>query len=285
MENYVKINSSEFKDYFTFKDTESLNKAIYSHIEFLHDNDVPQSAINVLWYIGSHSLGVRGVSWCFRATIAEALGVSVRTISRAFTTLKKYGIINKIPTVKGWRRSVDAVQIMPVSFQRVPAMEADKPNNINGSSDKNQNEPISTIKKQENNNNNSSQSILGKISNLSTNIDLDGNLKNIVKYVALKLGEKVKNDGLEIVSFGAYCEKVLSNEIRKYGAKKAMEDRIKAKKAAAASQFESFVFDRYGAKYEELGAFTKAEAVREYEAMTNPKPKGVKLPLYNWLEA
>jgi endo-alpha-1,4-polygalactosaminidase (GH114 family) len=143
-------------------------------------------------------------------------------------------------------------------------------------------EPFETESiKQEKENKRENQSIIEKVSKISTNIDLDGNLKNIVRYLALKIGDKVKN-GLQIVSFSSYCEKVFSNEIRKFAARKKLEEAMKQKEESARRQFDNFVMHNFGERFADLGSFVQQEALRIYREATQPDRNPV--PFYNWLE-
>lgn len=140
---YAIINDESFVELEIFNTQDEMNQAIYSHVDFLREQIVDQAVIDLLWFLGRHSNGVKGVSYCSRKKIAEHFTCSTRTISRRFRTLIEYGIIDKVATVKGgWQRSVDAVRILPVSSQRVKADKPKKPHEINVPSYKTENEPI-----------------------------------------------------------------------------------------------------------------------------------------------
>jgi biotin operon repressor len=287
MTTFAAINFKELKQYETFSSVAQMDESIYEYIDHIRNN-VPQSVIDVLLCLGRASLRCVGLSFMKQATIANQTGYSRKTINKALKTLEALGVIDSVQTkTKAGRPSVKVVRILPFCLERllqgVTPTEANEANNDAALTLMNEFEPFEKESpKQEKNIISDNQSIIEKVSKLSTIINLDGNLKNIVRYLALKVGNKVKNDGLEILSFGAYCEKVLANEIRLFAARKQQDDRKKAKEAAARKKFEDFVWKHYGAKYEDLGSFVQGEAIREYNEMMNPKPQ--RIPFYNWLE-
>ena len=287
MTTFAAINLKELKKHETFSSVEEMDKSIYSYIDHIR-GEVPTSVIDVLLCIGKASLRCVGLSFMKQETIAKDTGYSRKTINKALKTLETLGVVDSVRTkTKAGRPSVKVVRILPFCLERLHAGVTSY-NGGEANSDAaltliDEFEPFKAeSQKQESNNISDNENIIKKVAKLSTTIDLEGNLKNIVRYLALKLGEKVKN-GLQIESFGAYCEKVLANEIRRFAVKKKIEDRKKAKEAAAKNRFDNFVMRLFGDRFENLGAMGQQEARRMYHEATQPKRTPV--PFYNWLEA
>jgi hypothetical protein len=286
MTAFTTIEFQELKKHESFSTIDEMDNAIYSYIEHIR-KDVPQSVIDVLLCLGRASLRCVGLSFMKQSTIANLTGYSRKTINKALKTLEVLGVVDSVRTkTKAGRPSVKIVRILPFCLERLqPAVttrEVDEAKGDNGLTLIDEFEPIKTeSQKQEKENNKENQSIIEKVSRLSTNIDLDGNLKNIVRYLALKIGDKVKN-GLQIENFSSYCEKVFSNEIRKFAAKKKLEEAMKQKEESARRQFDNFVMHNFGGKFVDLGSFVQQEAFRMYREATQPVRRIV--PFYNWLE-
>ncbi|MED3624670.1 helix-turn-helix domain-containing protein [Neobacillus thermocopriae] len=281
------INFKELQQYEPFSSIEEMDKSIYEYIDHIR-KDVPQSVIDVLLCLGKASLRCVGLSFMKQATIAEQTGYSRKTINKALKTLETLGVVDSVRTnTKAGRPSVKVMRILPFCLERlqqgVTSYIGDNSSNDVGLTLIDDFEPIQTeSQKQEKDIISDNKEIIEKVSILSTTIDLDGNLKNIVRYLALKIGDKVKN-GLQIQSFSSYCEKVFSNEIRKFAVMKKIEETKKQKEESARRRFDNFVLKYFGEKFEDLGSFVQKEAVRMYKEITEPKPYPV--PFYNWLEA
>jgi biotin operon repressor len=277
MTTFATINFEELKKYESFVSVEEMDKSIYEYIDYIR-KDVPQSVIDVLLCLGRASLRCVGLSFMKQSSIANLTGYSRKTINKALKTLEALGVVDSVRTkTKAGRPSVKIMRILPFCLERlqqgVTSYTGDKASNGGGLTLIDEFEPFETeSQKQEKDIISDNKEIIEKISNLSTTIDLDGNLKNIVRYLALKIGDKVKN-GLQIQSFSSYCEKVFSNEIRKFAAMKKFEEAKKQKEESARRQFDTFVLKYFGGKFEDLGSFVQKEAVRMYKEMTEPKPK------------
>lgn len=283
---FAAIDIQELKKHESFPSVEEMDKSIYSYIDHIR-KDVPQSVIDVLLCLGKASLRCVGLSFMKQATIAEQTGYSRKTINKALKTLESLGVVDSVRTkTKAGRPSVKVMRILPFCLERlqqgVTSYTSNKASNDGGLTLIDEFEPFETeSQKQEKDIISDSKEIIEKVSNLSTTIDLDGNLKNIVRYLALKIGDKVKK-GLQIQSYSSYCEKVFSNEIRKFAVMKKIEEAKKQKEESARRRFNNFVLKYFGEKFEDLGSFVQKEAVRMYKEMTEPKPYPV--PFYNWLE-
>jgi len=103
---YISIDFKTLEQYRTFESIKEMDGRIYEYIEILRQDDVPQSVIELLLFYGRSSLRVIGVSFARNETI----GISKRTVVRASQTLEKYGMIEKVKTVKKWRKSVNVIQ-------------------------------------------------------------------------------------------------------------------------------------------------------------------------------
>ncbi|MGX6441855.1 hypothetical protein ACWM35_01310 [Neobacillus sp. K501] len=283
---FAAIDIQELKKHESFPSVEEMDKSIYSYIDHIR-KDVPQSVIDVLLCLGKASLRCVGLSFMKQSTIGEQTGYSRKTINKALKTLESLGVVDSVRTkTKAGRPSVKVIRILPFCLERlqqgVTSYTRNKASNDGGLTLIDDFEPFETeSQKQERDINSDNKEIIEKVSNLSTTIDLDCNLKNIVRYLALKIGDKVKN-GLQIQSFSSYCEKVFSNEIRKFAVMKKIEEAKKQKVESARRRFDNFVLKYFGEKFEDLGSFVQKEAVRMYKEMTEPKPNPV--PFYNWLE-
>ncbi|MFE4525840.1 hypothetical protein ACFRCQ_27860 [Cytobacillus firmus] len=283
------INFQELRKFESFKSISEMDESIYEYIDYLR-NEVASSVIDVLLCLGRASLRCIGISFMKQATIANATGYSRKTINKAMKELEEFGVVDSVrtKTTKGGRPSVKVVRILPFCLerlqQRVTSRETNEVNADKGLTLIDEFEPFVTESpKQEKNIISDKKSIIQKVSQLSTNIELDGKLKNIVRYLAIKVGDRVKN-GLQIESFSSYCEKVLSNEIRRASAIDLAAKRRKEKKEAERNRFEAFVLKHYGERFEDLGSFAQGEALRQFREILKPK-RGRSVPFYNWLEA
>lgn len=267
---YLTIDLKQLESYSTFETVEEMDRAIYEHIDAIR-HDVPESTINVLRFFGRSSLRILGVSFAAYKTIADKLGVSKSTIKRAVKTLRAFGIIETIPTVKGWKKSVNIIRICrKMTPQDEPAGTSDETNGGNASGDQNEKEPLHNNHLQQESNNNKR----------STLHNPNNKIKTIIRYFALKLQDKVRN-GDNIENLAAYTERVLKAEERKANYYEKQRQHAQMKQKAERMRFESFVRRTFGDPFEDLGDFAKAEARRMYRQATR-KPK---FPFYNWLEA
>lgn len=287
MTTFAATNLKELRQHETFASVGEMDKSIYECIDYIR-HDVPQSVIDVLLCLGKASLRCVGISFMKQATIAKDASYSRKTINKAIKTLETLGVVDSVRTkTKAGRPSVKIMRILPFCLKRlqrgVTSYEGDKANGGNGLTLVDEFEPfVQESLKQESNNIRESQSITEKVFKLSTNIDIDGNLKNIVRYLAIKVGDKVKQ-GLQIESFSSYCEKVLANEIRRFAVMQSIAERKRQTKEAEKQRFDNFVMLYFGDRFEVLGSFAKQEARRMYQDATQTKRP--KVPFYNWLES
>ncbi|GAA0427245.1 hypothetical protein GCM10008934_16280 [Virgibacillus salarius] len=132
---YETLSFENIEQYRTFETTAEMDAKIYEYIELLRSDEQPESVIEVLRFFGRSSLRIKGVSFAKYQTIADSIGVSKRTVIRAINMLSDYGMIERIATVKKWRRSVNIIRILTsLTPQDDTATEdektnADKPNN------------------------------------------------------------------------------------------------------------------------------------------------------------
>lgn len=101
----MEFNVKEFRNYSQFGNIESMDEVIYAYKNVLEADRVATSTIELLLYLGGHSLMIPGVSWKKQATIAEALGYSIRTVGNGIKKLAEYGMIVKHRTISNWKTS------------------------------------------------------------------------------------------------------------------------------------------------------------------------------------
>jgi len=114
--NYEILTFENLEKYRSFETISEMDEVIYTYIERLRADELPESVIEVLRFLGRSSLRITGVSFASYKTIADAIGKSVSTVKRAIKVLKEYGIIVCIPTTKSWngksrRKSVNVIVI------------------------------------------------------------------------------------------------------------------------------------------------------------------------------
>jgi hypothetical protein len=117
---YLTTDLIELKEHATFRQQSEMDNTIYDYIEKLRADEVPESVIDVLLFLGRSSLRVLGVSFAKYDTIGKAVGKSKSTVIRAINTLKEYGMIDVIPTLKKWhgygasrKKSVNVIRVTP----------------------------------------------------------------------------------------------------------------------------------------------------------------------------
>ncbi|WP_010094490.1 helix-turn-helix domain-containing protein [Ornithinibacillus scapharcae] len=141
---HVTLSFENIEKYRTFETTREMDDTIYEYIDILLKDEAAPSVIEVLRFFGRSSLRFTGVSFAKYQTIADSIGVSKRTVLRAVKTLEQYGMIEKVATVKKWRRSVNIIRIMPeMSPQNVATTESVETNGDKASMS--EMEPQSTI--------------------------------------------------------------------------------------------------------------------------------------------
>ncbi|WP_077624958.1 helix-turn-helix domain-containing protein [Sediminibacillus massiliensis] len=139
---YLKLSFEVLHEYQTFSTKAEMDSTIYSYINHLRSIEAPESTIEVLRFFGRSSLRVLGVSFAKYQTIADCIGVSKRTVIRAVNRLEEAGMIERIATVKKWRRSVNVIQILPsMSIQGVTSTEQPEGNEDKSLNEESKKEP------------------------------------------------------------------------------------------------------------------------------------------------
>jgi hypothetical protein len=128
---YLTTDLIELKEHATFQQQSEMDNTIYEYIERLRNDEVAESVIEVLLFLGRSSLRVLGVSFAKYDTIGKAVGKSKSTVIRAVRTLKEYGMIDVIPTLKKWqgygasrKKSVNVILVTPQNETTVTPDEA-----------------------------------------------------------------------------------------------------------------------------------------------------------------
>ncbi|MGP4107778.1 helix-turn-helix domain-containing protein [Virgibacillus sp. L01] len=135
MQTYETLSIDNVQQYQTFENKYEMNEIIYQYIDVLRNDEQPTSVIEVLRFFGRSSLRVKGVSFAKYETIANSIGKSKRTVIRAINKLAGYGMIERIETVKKWRKSVNIIVIQArLSPQGVTTAEGDQatPDKVEG---------------------------------------------------------------------------------------------------------------------------------------------------------
>lgn len=114
--NIIKLNLKELHKYSLFRKQDELNQNIWSYVEWLNDNDFPQSVVDVLLNLGSRSLRVLGISFPKQSTIAADTKYSRQTVSKAIKTLESLKIIDSVDLLNKWRKSGKVYRIKPFSL-------------------------------------------------------------------------------------------------------------------------------------------------------------------------
>lgn len=114
--NTIKLNLKELNNYSLFNKQSALDESTWNYVEWLHDNDFPQSVVDVLLHLGSRSLRVLGISFPKQSTIAASTGISRQTVSTALKTLTNLGIIDSVRLLNKWRASGKVYRIKPFNL-------------------------------------------------------------------------------------------------------------------------------------------------------------------------
>ncbi|MEE1132068.1 MAG: helix-turn-helix domain-containing protein [Caryophanon sp.] len=103
MTTAIEMNLKEMNEkYSPYKHIQQMDETIWQYVEWLNENSFPQSVIDVLLKIGSHSLKNIGLSFPHQTTIAESVGYSRQTVNAALRTLEKLGMIDSVSILKQW---------------------------------------------------------------------------------------------------------------------------------------------------------------------------------------
>ncbi|WP_428911713.1 helix-turn-helix domain-containing protein [Niallia sp. Krafla_26] len=112
-----KLNYDTIKTYQSFKSVEDMDQAVRGFL-YRFKSTLSDGAVKVLNFIWRYSVKVVGVSFAKYETIAEAIGISRRTVIRAVKTLEDLGFITKIPTVRmNGKQGVNLCVIQP--FEKI----------------------------------------------------------------------------------------------------------------------------------------------------------------------
>lgn len=149
-ENYLTIDLAKLSEQATFEQQSEMDEEIYEYIEQLRDDEVPESVIETLRFLGRSSLRILGVSFAKYQTIADGIGRSKRTVIRAINRLEESGMIERIPTLKKWlngqggksrKKSVNIIRILSLAPQSGTLTGDDETNGDAGLCDENSVEP------------------------------------------------------------------------------------------------------------------------------------------------
>ncbi|WP_338449610.1 helix-turn-helix domain-containing protein [Niallia oryzisoli] len=94
-----KLNYETIKHYQSFVTVEEMDKAVRGFL-YKFKSSLSDGAVKVLHFLWTYSVKVVGVSFAKYDTMAEAVGLSRRTVIRAVNTLEELGFIKKIPTAR-----------------------------------------------------------------------------------------------------------------------------------------------------------------------------------------
>ncbi|MFD0768891.1 helix-turn-helix domain-containing protein [Bacillus sp. CGMCC 1.60114] len=90
---------SQYKKLQSFTSVEEMNETI-RYFLYKHTHELSESAIKVLKFLARHSCKIPGVSFLKVSTIAEALGISDRTVRRVLKILEEYMVVMRHKTVR-----------------------------------------------------------------------------------------------------------------------------------------------------------------------------------------
>ena len=94
-----KLNYDTIKTYQSFKTIDEMDQAVRGFL-YKYKSTLSAGTEKVLNFIWRYSVKVVGVSFAKYETIAEAVGVSRRTVIRAVKTLEELGFLKKISTAR-----------------------------------------------------------------------------------------------------------------------------------------------------------------------------------------
>ena len=109
------------KDYTNFKSIEEMDNHVKMHVQTFY-NDLKQSAREVLHAIAGHALAFVGAAHLKAETIAEEIGMSVKSVYRATKELAEFGIIAKEnKPKKNGIKGANIYSILPCVQSNVPS--------------------------------------------------------------------------------------------------------------------------------------------------------------------
>ena len=112
-EQMDKLNDETIKNYQTFAAIEDMDQAVRGFL-YQFKSSLSNGALKVLHFLWHYSVKVVGVSFAKYDTIAEAVGLSRRTVIRAVKMLEELLFIKKIPTARmNGKQGVNLFVIQP----------------------------------------------------------------------------------------------------------------------------------------------------------------------------
>ena len=110
-----KFTYETVKSYQSFASLEEMNEEIRRFL-YRYKSTLSNGALKVIQYIAKHSCKVIGVSFSKNQTIASALNLGVRTVTRSIKKFVEFGILKKIHTVReNGKQGVNILVIQPFS--------------------------------------------------------------------------------------------------------------------------------------------------------------------------
>ncbi|MDX5475468.1 MAG: helix-turn-helix domain-containing protein [Bacillaceae bacterium] len=107
------FNFEKLKSYQSFNSLEEMNEVVRRFL-YMHKSSLANGAIQVFSYIVRHSCKIIGVSFSKIETIANALSLGVRTVTRSIKKLVELKILKKIHTLRGnGKQGVNILIIQP----------------------------------------------------------------------------------------------------------------------------------------------------------------------------
>ena len=94
-----KFNFEKLKSYQSFNSLDEMNEVVRRFL-YVHKSSLTNGAIQVFRYIVRHSCKIIGVSFSKNETIANALSLGVRTVTRSIKKLQELNILKKIHTLR-----------------------------------------------------------------------------------------------------------------------------------------------------------------------------------------
>jgi hypothetical protein len=293
-----KIDLKYLKQFELFSSQTDMDSSIYSYIEFLLEEGVRKSVIDVLRCLGASSLRILGISFKKQMTMALALGTSRKTVNKALQTLEVYDIIDAVQTkTKAGRPSGKVYRIKPFNIKRlqdaVTSKEADEASEDKGLTLMNDFQPFEQ------------ESFLN---NLEDNNAVQGNTIDqiVVEQLKSEFVPKtiVDNDFIELTKpyfnakmifklFGIVKNAAKQSLVNTYDidVKEAITEAFKAsvfmyKMKRLKGSFENYFFGVLRGMF----ATVKRRQVMSKECLSiadklENEQQHVKIPLFNWLEA
>ncbi|WP_100333563.1 helix-turn-helix transcriptional regulator [Bacillus alkalisoli] len=107
------------KSYQSFASLKEMNEVVRRFL-YTYKSSLSNAAIEVVRYIAKHSCKVIGVSFSKNETIANALNISLRTVTRSISKLVELGILKKIHTFReNGKQGVNLLVIVPFFSTKV----------------------------------------------------------------------------------------------------------------------------------------------------------------------